>query len=152
MEVAPRRLQPGRHPQQPGRAAHHARRLGRRIALGKSSHRELLALQAELDALLAQDHGTSEAVAELQRRIDALTARIGKIPYLDPIDLRFRARTPVPVPSSQAVDVLRDGCAGSMDETRKDLAASSSCCTCFSRGTTRRSTSCSSATTPRRPR
>ena len=96
--------------------------LGRRIALGKSAHRELLALQAELDALLAQDDGTSEAVAELQRRIDALTARIGKIPYLDPIDLRFRARTPVPVPSSQAVMFCVMDVSGSMDETRKDLA------------------------------
>ena len=96
--------------------------LGRRIALGKSAHRELLALQAELDALLAQDDGTSEAVAELQRRIDALTVRIGKIPYLDPIDLRFRARTPVPVPSSQAVMFCVMDVSGSMDETRKELA------------------------------
>ncbi|MBT9513038.1 MAG: YeaH/YhbH family protein [Acidovorax sp.] len=96
--------------------------LGRRIALGKAPHRELLALQVQLDALLAQDDGTSEVVAELQRRIDLLKARIDRIPYLDPIDLRFRARTPVPVPNSQAVMFCLMDVSGSMDEARKDLA------------------------------
>lgn len=96
--------------------------LGRRIALTKSPHRELAALQAQLDALLAQDDGTSEAVAELQRHIDALRERIGRVPYLDPIDLRFRARTPVPVPSSQAVMFCVMDVSGSMDQARKDLA------------------------------
>jgi len=96
--------------------------LGRRIALGKSVHREQLALQQELDVLLAQDDGTSEAVAELQQRIDVLKERVGRIPYLDPIDLRFRARVQVPVPSSQAVMFCLMDVSGSMDEARKDLA------------------------------
>ena len=96
--------------------------LGRRIALTKAPHRELQALQEELDALLAQDDGTSEAVAELQRCIDALKARVGKVAFLDPIDLRFRNRTKVPVPSSQAVMFCVMDVSGSMDEERKDLA------------------------------
>lgn len=96
--------------------------LSRRIALGKAPHRELQALQEELDALLAQDDGTSEVVAELQQRIDLLKERIDRIPYLDPIDLRFRARTPVPVPNSQAVMFCLMDVSGSMDEARKDLA------------------------------
>lgn len=96
--------------------------LGRRIALTKAPHRELLALQEELDALLAQDDGTSEAVAELQQRIDALKARIGKVAFLDPLDLRFRNRTRVPVPSSQAVMFCVMDVSGSMDQERKDLA------------------------------
>ncbi|MBU0746069.1 MAG: YeaH/YhbH family protein, partial [Gammaproteobacteria bacterium] len=96
--------------------------LGRRIALGKSAHRELQALRTQLDALLAQDDGTSELLAELQGRINALTDRIGRIPYLDPIDLRFRARVPVPVPNSQAVMFCLMDVSGSMDEARKDLA------------------------------
>ncbi|RZJ09929.1 MAG: YeaH/YhbH family protein [Acidovorax sp.] len=96
--------------------------LGRRIALGKAPHREQLLLQQELDALLAEDDGTSEVVAELQRRIDVLKERIGRVPYLDPIDLRFRARTPVPVPNSQAVMFCLMDVSGSMDEARKDLA------------------------------
>ena len=74
--------------------------LGRRIALTKAPQRELQALQAQLDGLLAQDDGTSEAIAELQQRICALRERMGKVAYLDPIDLRFRARAKVPVPVS----------------------------------------------------
>ncbi|CAM5779816.1 YeaH/YhbH family protein [Ottowia pentelensis] len=96
--------------------------LGRRIALGKPASRELQALQRELDELLAQDDGTSEAVAELQRHIEALRARVGKVAFLDPIDLRFRNLTRVPVPSSQAVMFCLMDVSGSMDEQRKDLA------------------------------
>ncbi|TXH89967.1 MAG: YeaH/YhbH family protein [Rhodoferax sp.] len=96
--------------------------LGRRIALGRAPQRELEVLQKELDALLAQDDGTSEAVAELQRRIDELRARLQRIPYLDPIDLRFRAHSKVPVPNSQAVMFCLMDVSGSMDQERKDLA------------------------------
>lgn len=96
--------------------------LGRRMALTKAPHRELKTLEAELDSLLAQDDGTSEVVAELQRRIDALKARIDKVAFLDPIDLRFRNRTKVPEPSSQAVMFCVMDVSGSMDQERKDLA------------------------------
>ena len=96
--------------------------LGRRIALTKAPQRELQVLQQQLDALLTQDDGTSEAVAELQQRIAALQARVGKVAFLDPIDLRFRNRIKVPVPSSQAVMFCVMDVSGSMDETRKDLA------------------------------
>ena len=96
--------------------------LGRRIALTKAPQRELQALQAQLDGLLAQDDGTSEAIAELQQRICTLRERMGKVAYLDPIDLRFRARTKVPVPNSQAVMFCVMDVSGSMDQARKDLA------------------------------
>ena len=96
--------------------------LGRRMALTKAPHRELHGLQEELDKLLAQDDGTSEAVADLQRRIHLLKERIGKVAFLDPIDLRFRNRTKVPVPSSQAVMFCVMDVSGSMDEARKELA------------------------------
>ena len=96
--------------------------LGRRMALTRAPHRELQALQDELESLLAQDDGTSEVVAELQRRIDALKARIDKVAFLDPIDLRFRNRTKVPEPSSQAVMFCVMDVSGSMDQERKDLA------------------------------
>lgn len=96
--------------------------LGRRIALTKAPHRELQALQQELDGLLAQDDGTSEAVAELQQRIDALRERMARVAFLDPIDLRFRNRTKLPVPSSQAVMFCVMDVSGSMDQERKDLA------------------------------
>lgn len=96
--------------------------LGRRIALGKSAQRELLALQQELDVLRARDGVDTEAARALHDRIEALQARLRRIPYLDPIDLRFRARTRVPVPNSQAVMFCVMDVSGSMDEARKDLA------------------------------
>ena len=96
--------------------------LGRRMALTKAPQRELQVLQQQLDELLTQDDGTSEAVAELQQRIAALQARVGKVAFLDPIDLRFRNRIKVPVPSSQAVMFCVMDVSGSMDEARKDLA------------------------------
>lgn len=96
--------------------------LGRRIALTKAPQRELKELQAQLDALLAQDDGTSESLAELQQRIAALQARIGRVAFLDPIDLRFRSRTRVPDPTNQAVMFCLMDVSGSMDQARKDLA------------------------------
>ncbi len=96
--------------------------LGRRIALTKAPHRQLQALQAQLDTLLAEDDGTSEPVARLRQRIDALKARMAQVAFLDPIDLRFRNRTKVPVPSSQAVMFCLMDVSGSMDQKRKDLA------------------------------
>ena len=96
--------------------------LGRRMALTNAPQRELQVLQQQLDELLTQDDGTSEAVAELQQRIAALQARVGKVAFLDPIDLRFRNRIKVPVPSSQAVMFCVMDVSGSMDEARKDLA------------------------------
>lgn len=96
--------------------------LGRRLALGRAKLAELKALQAELDALLARDDGTSEALADLQRRVDALKKRLGSVPYLDPLDLRFRAHVRVPVPVSRAAMFCVMDVSGSMDRERKDLA------------------------------
>jgi len=96
--------------------------LGRRIALTKAAQRESQALQAQLEALRAAGDGASEAATGLQRQIDALKQRMGRVPFLDPIDLRFRARTQVPVPNSQAVMFCVMDVSGSMDQARKDLA------------------------------
>ena len=104
--------------------------IGRRIAVGAGSRGELRELQQRLDELLrgpaAQD---AEAAAEqaseiaaLRAAIDALRRRLERIPYLDPIDLRFRNRERVPVPTSKAVMFCLMDVSGSMDEARKDLA------------------------------
>ena len=49
-------------------------------------------------------------------------ARVGRIPFLDPIDLRFRNRVRVPVPTSKAVMFCLMDISGSMDESRKELS------------------------------
>jgi uncharacterized sporulation protein YeaH/YhbH (DUF444 family) len=99
--------------------------IGRRIALGADSRRELREAEDALDAL--NKHGGHDMVtmrqkAELIEKIETLRSRIARIPFLDPIDLRFRNRVRVPVPTTRAVMFCLMDVSGSMDESRKDLA------------------------------
>jgi uncharacterized sporulation protein YeaH/YhbH (DUF444 family) len=98
--------------------------LGRRIALGSESRRELRRLEEQLEALKAHPEPNPHAheIPGLEREIEALRARLGRIPFLDPIDLRYRSRVRVPVPTSKAVMFCLMDVSGSMDEGRKELA------------------------------
>ncbi|HMW21925.1 MAG TPA: YeaH/YhbH family protein [Burkholderiaceae bacterium] len=100
--------------------------LGRRIALGNDKRRELRELEARLEQLAAPETAQDEAVrrerAEVEARIAELRARVAAIPFLDPIDLRFRSRVKVPVPTSKAVMFCVMDVSGSMDESRKELS------------------------------
>ncbi len=104
--------------------------LGRRIALGAASRRDLRELQQQLDDLLAAPPPADDAaatarqaeIAALQEAIAALRVRVERIPYLDPIDLRYRNRVRVPVPTSKAVMFCLMDVSGSMDEARKELS------------------------------
>ena len=96
--------------------------LGRRIALSKAGKRTLDELEAQLQALHAEGHGDGGEARALAEQIAQLRQRIGKTPYLDPIDLRFRSHTKVPVPTSRAAMFCLMDVSGSMDEARKDLA------------------------------
>ena len=58
----------------------------------------------------------------LEAQIAALRNRLERIPYLDPIDLRFRNRVRLPVPTAKAVMFCLMDVSGSMDEARKDLS------------------------------
>ncbi|MEO5732894.1 MAG: YeaH/YhbH family protein, partial [Rubrivivax sp.] len=100
--------------------------LGRRIALGAGSRQELLELHEQLEALeRAAQPGDAVARAEIDALIEQiakLRAKVERIPYLDPIDLRYRSRVRVPVPTSKAVMFCLMDVSGSMDEGRKDLS------------------------------
>jgi len=100
--------------------------IGRRIAIGADSRRQLRELEQELEALLREapigDVATRLQIVELESRIAVLRNRVARIPFLDPIDLRFRNRVRVPVPTSKAVMFCLMDISGSMDEGRKDLA------------------------------
>jgi uncharacterized sporulation protein YeaH/YhbH (DUF444 family) len=100
--------------------------IGRRIAIGADARRELRELEEELEALLRAapvgDAPSRIKITALEARIAALRARVDRIPFLDPIDLRFRNRVRVPVPTSRAVMFCLMDVSGSMDEGRKDLA------------------------------
>ncbi len=100
--------------------------IGRRIAIGASSRRELRELEEQLAALqLALRPGdlvAEQAITELEAEIAHLRARVARIPYLDPIDLRYRNRIRVAVPTSKAVMFCVMDVSGSMDEGRKELS------------------------------
>lgn len=100
--------------------------IGRRIAIGHGARQELRQLEEHLEQLLAErregDAEQMREIAETQARILVLRERIGRIPYLDPIDLKYRSRVRVPVPTSKAVMFCLMDVSGSMDESRKDLA------------------------------
>ena len=104
--------------------------IGRRIALGASSRKSLRELVDEHEALAAEPAPAdpllqaerSRRLLALQAEIDALQARIQRIPYLDPIDLRYRSRVRTPVPTSKAVMFCLMDVSGSMDEGRKELS------------------------------
>ncbi len=100
--------------------------IGRRIALGADAKRELRELEQRLiELMLAFRPGDAVAekeIKEVEEQIAALKGRIGRIPFLDPVDLRFRNRVRTPVPTSKAVMFCLMDVSGSMDESRKDLA------------------------------
>ena len=104
--------------------------IGRRIAIGASSRRSLRELEEELARLLAlppladaiAQAQTQTQVQALQAEIAALTTRVARIPYLDPIDLRYRSRVKTPVPTSKAVMFCLMDVSGSMTQATKDIA------------------------------
>ncbi len=99
--------------------------LGRRIALGMDKCRELRELEERLALLRREDAAKPEVQAlraETEARILLLRQRLDAIPFLDPIDLRFRNRVRVPQPTTRAVMFCLMDVSGSMDESRKDLA------------------------------
>lgn len=96
--------------------------LGRRLALGTGPRRELKELKKQLALLEAQGQGHESEIKALRVAIAALEQRIKRIPFLDPLDLRFRGRVKTPVPSAKAVMFCLMDVSGSMDESRKELA------------------------------
>ncbi len=100
--------------------------LARRIALGGDSRKEIRELEAHLLHLQRSPRATDTMVLreirETEAKLDELRAKSRRIPYLDPIDLRYRNRVKVPVPSAKAVMFCLMDVSGSMDEARKDMS------------------------------
>jgi uncharacterized sporulation protein YeaH/YhbH (DUF444 family) len=96
--------------------------LGRRIALGTEPRRALVQKQDLLAELQRFPIGRELEIVALELQIVELKKRLKRIPFLDPIDLCFRNRVRVPVPTSKAVMFCLMDVSGSMDEARKDLS------------------------------
>lgn len=96
--------------------------LGRRIALAKGNRRLLQDKKSRLRELLEVGMADVPEATQLRLDISLLELQIKRVPFLDPIDLRFRGRVRVAVPSSKAVMFCLMDVSGSMDMQRKDLS------------------------------
>ena len=92
------------------------RALARRVALRRPRPEEIEELEAE--AAEAEEPRRSELLA----KIEALKAKAKRIPFIDPIDIRYRRFETVPKPVAQAVMFCLMDVSGSMSEHMKDLA------------------------------
>ena len=90
--------------------------LARRMALRRPRPEQIAELEAE--AANSDEARRAELLAE----IDALKAKIRRIPFIDPIDIRYRRFETTPKPVAQAVMFCLMDVSGSMTEHMKDLA------------------------------
>ena len=90
--------------------------LARRMALRRPRPDQIAKLEAEAADCDGARH------AELMAEIDALKAKFRRIPFIDPIDIRYRRFETTPKPVAQAVMFCLMDVSGSMTEHMKDLA------------------------------
>jgi uncharacterized protein len=94
-----------------------SRALARRVALRRPRLETILELEAEIAESDDEAHR-----AELMAQLEALKAKARRIPFIDPIDIRYRRFENVPKPVAQAVMFCLMDVSGSMSEHMKDLA------------------------------
>ena len=90
--------------------------LARRVALRRPRLETIAQLEAEL---VTCDEARQ---IELAAEIEALKAKARRIPFIDPIDIRYRRFETMPKPVAQAVMFCLMDVSGSMSEHMKDLA------------------------------
>ena len=95
--------------------------LSRRVALRRPKPEEVARLREEAEALEASG-GDPGRLAELRAELDLLARRGARIPFIDPLDVRYRRLESSPKPAAQAVMFCLMDVSGSMSEHMKDLA------------------------------
>src|SRR5215212_11025978 len=95
--------------------------LSRRIAMRRPKTSELLPLAEEIGRLETQG-AAPDRIAPLRDELARLQQRSRRVPYIDPLDLRYRRLVPVPRPIAQAVMFCLMDVSGSMTVHMQDLA------------------------------
>lgn len=95
--------------------------MSRRIALKRPKADEINALRQEIEKL-EREGGQFEALVEKRKQLEQLIARSKRIPYIDPVDVRYRRLESNPKPIAKAVMFCLMDVSGSMNEHMKDLA------------------------------
>jgi uncharacterized protein len=99
--------------------------LGRRLALRRPQDAEVRDLQRrifELEAIHERTDEQSAELAALHAALDELVRRQKVIPYLDPLDVRYKLFEQQPEPNANAVMFCLMDVSASMGEREKDLA------------------------------
>ena len=95
--------------------------LSRRIALRRPRPEAAAALEEEI-ATLERTGDDPVRLLEAREELARMQKRLKAIPWIDPIDLRYRRSEPHPRPVAQAVMFCLMDVSGSMTEHMKDLA------------------------------
>src|SRR5919206_4096334 len=95
--------------------------LSRRMALKRPKPQDVLRLRDAIAALEEED-GDGDRLAALRHELALTLRRSQIIPYIDPLDVRYKRFEPTPVPVAQAVMFCLMDVSGSMTEHMKDLA------------------------------
>lgn len=95
--------------------------MSRRIALKRPKKEEIVALREEIEKL-EREGGQFEALVEKRKQLEQIILRSKRIPYIDPVDVRFRRLESNPKPIAKAVMFCLMDVSGSMNEHMKDLA------------------------------
>src|SRR5207302_5906660 len=94
--------------------------MARRISLKRPKLSQLEALRESVEE--ARARGDEEEAEKLFREFERVERRSKIIPYIDPIDVRYRRFDRVPRPNTEAVMFCLMDVSGSMTEAMKDLA------------------------------
>lgn len=97
---------------------------GRRIALKRPKQSEIDAINDEIAKLegMRPNAASLLRIEHLRDELATLMRRRKFIPYIDPIDIRFKRFEPQPEPNANAVMFCLMDVSGSMGEREKDLA------------------------------
>ena len=95
--------------------------MARRIGLRRPKPPEVKQLEAEIAQLTASGEDVDRLQA-LRGELELALRRLARVPWVDPIDMRFRRYTQVPKPTARAVMFCLMDVSGSMSESMKDLA------------------------------
>ena len=95
--------------------------MARRIGLRRPKSPAVLALEEEI-AALEHSGDDIERLQTLRAELELALRRLARVPWIDPVDLRYRRYTALPKPSTRAVMFCLMDVSGSMSEPMKDLA------------------------------
>ena len=99
--------------------------MARRIGLRRPKPDVVQEIEARIAALEEQADASPalhEELARLKADLAATQRRLNRVPWIDPVDLRYRRFTQTPKPSTRAVMFCIMDVSGSMTERMKDLA------------------------------